>query len=406
MAMRPYDSSEQQPVAPTYFLTSIADFVDSITYRMLADGMVLPDVVAARAEVKEWSEWCSFWMRRAGAHEALGEEALARGYRLSAGEHFVRASLCAHYGQFLFFAFPEEKRRAVERKVRLYHRAAPLVHPPAQPLEIPSGKQELPAYLRVPVGDGPFPCAVLVGGLDAAKEDAHQFSDLCLRRGLATLAFDGPGQGESYYRGTLLGEGSSRSVSAAIDALARVGGIDSERIGVIGRSTGGSLAPYAAASDKRIKACVAWGAMYDLENFESIPPLVQEGFRFATGSADPRAAREAMRFINLAGVASRIACPLLVVHGGKDNITPPGNAERLIAETGGPSELRLFADSIHCNHDVAHIVRPEMADWLAAQLGAAPPLQATIPSKALERSSNSTDQESDATIPTAAAENV
>ena len=231
----------------------------------------------------------------------------------------------------------------------------------------------MPAFLRVPGGEGPFPCAVLIGGLDAAKEDAHQFSSLCVERGPATLAFDGPGQGETYYRGTLFGPGYHRAVSAVIDVLGQEPAIDGQRIGVVGRSTGGFPAPVAAVEDGRIRACVAWGAMYDLAEFDAIPPLVKQGYQFVTASPNLQAAKEAMRFVNLRGIAERISCPLYVVHGGKDNIAPPSNATRLVAEAQGPTVLRLFEKRAFTAITTwPSIIRPEMADWLAAQLGATP----------------------------------
>lgn len=354
-------------IAPTYLLTDIPAFVDSITYRMLADGMILQDVRAARGQVHDWAAWCPFWMDKAHEHEALADAALEKGYRLTAGEHLVRASLCAHYGQFLYFAFPEVKQAAVELKVELFARAAPLIRYPAEQIDIPH-TTPLASYLRVPDGPGPFPCLVFVGGLDAAKEDAYQFSTLCLDRGLAVLAFDGPGQGEAFYRGMLMDGEFHRSVSAVIDYLGTRPEIDAGRIGVAGRSTGGFLAPHAAALDDRIKACVVWGAMYQLDDFEDMPPLIKDGFQFVTASRDWDEAEQAMSFVNLTGFAERISCPFYVLHGGKDNITPPKNAERMIAEATGPTELHLYPDSIHCNHDVAYIARPDMADWLAANL--------------------------------------
>jgi 2,6-dihydroxypseudooxynicotine hydrolase len=153
-----------------------------------------------------------------------------------------------------------------------------------------------------------------------------------------------------------------------IDHLVGRDEIDSNRIAVIGRSTGGFLAPQAAALDDRIRACVAWGAMYDLKEFDIGPPLIKDGFQMVTRARDLDETRERVAFIDMEGVAERIECPLYVLHGGKDNITPPYNAERMIAEASGPTRLRLYPDSIHCNHDVAHIARPEMADWLAEQL--------------------------------------
>jgi 2,6-dihydroxypseudooxynicotine hydrolase len=357
-----------QHVAPTYWLTNIPEFVESITYRMLADGMLLQDIRAASEQVTDWAGWGPFWLDRARQHEKVGARMLAKGYRLSAGEHFVRASLCAHYGQFLYFAFPETKRELVELKAAVYRRATPLLDPPAEPFEVAFGGTSLPGYLRVPRASTPPPVVVHVNGLDAAKEDAHQFAGLCLARGLAVCVFDGPGQGEALYRGLRLGPDYHQAVSAVIDFLETRAEIDAQRVGVIGRSTGGFLAPQAAALDQRIKACVAWGAMYDLAEFDAGPPLIKDGFQLVTGSRNWDEAREAMRFVDLSPFADRISCPLYVLHGGKDNITPPYNAERMIASVKGPTELAFYPDSIHCNHDVAYIARPEMADWLALQL--------------------------------------
>ena len=65
-------------------------------------------------------------------------------------------------------------------------------------------------------------------------------------------------------------------------------------------------------------------------------------------------------------VASRIRCPLLVVHGGLDTITPLENATRLVQEAAGPVETLIWPDSGHCCHDRSHIVRPAMADFMFA----------------------------------------
>ena len=80
---------------------------------------------------------------------------------------------------------------------------------------------------------------------------------------------------------------------------------------------------------------------------------------------------DAVRFfecINLEGVAAGIRCPLLVVHGGLDTITPLENATRLMREAAGPVEALVWDDSGHCCHDRAHIVRPAMADFMVRHL--------------------------------------
>ena len=105
---------------------SIRDFTELFTYRMLADGVVLYDIHAAIAEVGDWSQWCAFWVDRAKEHESSADESQAQGDSLTAGEHLVRAALCAHYAQFMYFAYPEAKREAAELKVDLFKRAGSL----------------------------------------------------------------------------------------------------------------------------------------------------------------------------------------------------------------------------------------------------------------------------------------
>lgn len=356
-------------VSPTYLLTSVPAFVESITYRMLADGMILQDIRAAAEEIADWAHWSDFWLERAASHEALAGRTRELGYQLDAAEHLVRASLCAHYAQFLYFAYPEKKRHAAERKITLFGAAAGLLRPMAERLEIPFGSHRLPAYFRKPPGGGPFPCVILLGGLDAAKEDSHAFGTLCLERGLATLAIDGPGQGEAYYRGLTLTPDFPAAVGAAVQELSRRTDIRADRIGVLGRSLGGFLAAQAAALNPEIAVCVCWSALYDVGQIDRKPPLIQEGYAFITGSGDQASTKAATAFINLAGLAPRIRCPLYIVHGMRDNSVPYQQAERLAAEAQGPVTLRLVPDSIHCSHDFAHIVRPEMASWLATQLG-------------------------------------
>lgn len=360
-------------IAPTYLLTSVADFADSITERGLADGLIYRDIRRVKQDVADWKDWGDYWAERALEHEAAGDASLAGGHSLTAGQHFARASLCAHYGQFLLFEYPEVKERISELKVRLFAKAAPLISSPAERIDIPSSFGILPAFLRLPLeGSAPLPCVVHVGGLDAAKEDAYQFSNLCLDRGLAILTFDGPGQGETFYAGMRMGEGWHMAVSAVIGYLETRSEIDPGRIGMIGRSTGGFLAARATATDKRVQALAVWSAMYDLAAFDDIPPLVQDGYRFITESPDLASAKEAMRFVNMEGFAEQITCPMYVLHGGRDNIAPPYNAHRLVAEAKGPTTLSFYEDSIHCNHDVAHIERPAMADFLATQLHSLP----------------------------------
>jgi 2,6-dihydroxypseudooxynicotine hydrolase len=343
--------------------------------RMLSDGIPWADVEQARAAAVEdpQTDWFDFWMARSDEYAELGERALADAHRVSAGELLWLASLTAHYGQYMWFHDRARREHGQRRKVELFDRAAPHLKPRAERVEIQFEGATIPGYLRLPgsAGDGPFACCVLIGGLESTKEESHRFENLCLERGLATFAFDGPGQGEMFFE-VKLGPDFERYASAVLDELERRPEIDPARIGVLGRSLGGHYAPKAAACDDRFAACCAWGACFDLADLDSMPPRTRAGFHYATGIDDSERAREhLLASIDLAPVAARVFCPTLVLHGRHDAIFGPEQVEKFRRGlTGADLEIQVEEDGDHCCHNMGHIVRPRMADWLADRLGA------------------------------------
>ncbi|MCC6532714.1 MAG: alpha/beta hydrolase [Burkholderiales bacterium] len=345
----------------------VESIIDQGVHRFLADGVHYRDLLDIRAAIPAWPQWPEVWSRFAAAAEGRGVDALAKSLTRTAATELARAALYYHYAQNLFYDDERIKRATHDRKVAAFARAAPLLDPPLERVEIAFDGIMLPGYLRVPRGVRKPACVILLGGLDTTKEDYLGVNDLCAARGLATLAFDGPGQGETLFRMRWRAD-FERSIAAVLDYLETRSEIDSARIGIIGRSTGGFYAPKIAALDARIRAAVAWGAMYHLRNLATIPEVTREGFVYVCGSRDVGAALEFFRCIDLEGFAGRITCPLMVVHGGLDTITPIDNAKRLMAEARGPVEALIWDDSGHCCHDRAHIVRPAMADFMLRRL--------------------------------------
>ena len=174
-----------------------------------------------------------------------------------------------------------------ERAVELFDRAAPHFVHAGERVEIPLDDARIPGYLRLPAAaaEGPVPCCVLIGGLESTKEESHLFENLCLDRGMATFAFDGPGQGELFFDVKLVPD-FERYSSAVLDHLVGRPELDADRIGVLGRSLGGHYAPKAAAGDERFAACCAWGACFDLSDLPEMPEHTRHGFIYATGIAD------------------------------------------------------------------------------------------------------------------------
>ncbi len=112
------------------------------------------------------------------------------------------------------------------------------------------------------------PVVAMAVGLDSTKEEGDAYEAPFLARGVATLIFEGPGQGEAQYDFPIRGD-YEVPVKAVLDYIETRGDLDASRIGMWGVSLGGYYAPRAAAFDGRIKACIAlggpfnWGANWD-----------------------------------------------------------------------------------------------------------------------------------------------
>ncbi|MBX6425833.1 MAG: alpha/beta hydrolase, partial [Variibacter sp.] len=311
--------------------------IDQGIHRFLADGVHYRDLMDIRVAAPDWKAWPETWSKWAEEAEKRGEAALAANAKLTAATEFARASLYYHYGQYMLFDDLALKKRIHDKKRDSFKRAAPLFEVPMERVEIPFDGIRMAAYFRVPAGVKKPPCVILLGGLDTTKEDYLTVADLCLKRGLATLAFDGPGQGETLFEMRWRTD-FERAVVAAIDYLETRPEIDRDRIGIIGRSMGGCYAPKTAAIDKRIKALVAWGAMYHLRNLAEVPKHTLEGFMFVSNSRTLEEAKNFYASVDLSRYAPKITCPTLVVHGGLDTITPMDNAISLAKDVKGPVE--------------------------------------------------------------------
>src|SRR5258705_132781 len=115
-------------------------------------------------------------------------------------------------------------KRAHMKAVECRNRALPHLDPPGERVEMPYEGGHLYGNLRKPQATGnPSnrarpPVVVMCMGLDSAKEEMHDYENRFLRRGLATLAFDGPGQGEAEYDFAICPE-YEKPVKAGIDWL-------------------------------------------------------------------------------------------------------------------------------------------------------------------------------------------
>jgi dipeptidyl aminopeptidase/acylaminoacyl peptidase len=339
--------------------------------RFVANGVPLADFQEVTASVSRWEDWCDAWSARARIHEELGNKALAGGYKFSAGQHFTRAAVCYHFGKFLFVNDMAQLREAHRRAVECRNKALPYLDPPGERVAIPYEGKSLYGNLRKPKGVAKPPIVVMCMGLDSAKEEMDDYESRFLARGIATLAFDGPGQGEAEYDFAICPE-YEKPVRAVVDHIVTRSDVDGSRIGVWGVSLGGYYAPRAAAFEKRFKACVALSGPFQRSgDFTGRPQMNVEAFRVRSKSANlEEAGQVALRF-TLAECAKNITCPIYIVAGTKDRLTPHTHAEKLAAAVSGPCVLSIIEGGNHVVNNLWYRYRDQTADWMATQLGVA-----------------------------------
>jgi 2,6-dihydroxypseudooxynicotine hydrolase len=338
--------------------------------RFVANGVNLTDFEEVTAGLARWEDWCAAWCARAAVHEALGRDALAAGHGLSAGEHLTRAGVYYHFAKFVFVNDLAQMRAAHLKAVECRTLALPHLRPPGERVLVPYQGKHLAGILRRPAGIARPPVVVMIMGLDSCKEEMETNEGVFLARGLGTLAFDGPGQGEAEYDFPIRGD-YEVAIAAVADWLASRADIDSARIGLWGVSLGGYYAPRAAAFEPRVKACVALSGPYDwAEAWDGLPQLTREAFRVRSHLNTAEEAKRHAATLTLKGAAARIKCPLCVVAGKLDRIVPWEHAQRLAKEASGPVEFLLVEDGNHVVNNRIYRYRPQTVDWMAKQLGA------------------------------------
>lgn len=343
--------------------------IDNWAPRFIANGVDYNDFQRVTRSIEHWEDWCQAWSECGKVHAQMGEQAETTGNGVSAAYHYLHASMAYHFGKFLFVSHPAELREAHEHTVRDYQRALPYFDFPGEHVAIPYEKgANLYGILRRPARKEKAPVVILVPGLDSVKEELHNYGDDFLRRGMAVLALDGPGQGELEFDLPMRHD-YEVPVRYAIDYLAGRPDVDAGRVGLMGVSLGGYYASRTAAFEPRLRAVIENCGDYNFSaHFERLPKLTRETFTARTRSASEAEARVKLQAFSLAGILAKICCPFLVIMGRLDRLVPAEEAERIVAEAGTSAELWMFEDGNHVCNNIPFKHRPQQADWMRQKL--------------------------------------
>jgi pimeloyl-ACP methyl ester carboxylesterase len=335
--------------------------------RFIQNGVDYSDFVRTTARIDAWEQWLDEWSRTADEHEAYALESEAVGRGRTAGEAWLRASVCRHFGKYLWTLDPELAAAATHRSVEAMRKAHHHLDPDAERIEAPLDGARVVANLRHPPDVRQAPLVVLIPGLDSTKEEFFFLEQAYLARGMATLSMDGPGQGETGLEIPIRPD-FEVGVAPLLDAIADRKDLDHDRISAMGVSLGGYYAPRVAAFEPRIKAVVGLSGPFCFgETWEGLPPMTRETFALRSRAATDEEARERAMALDLTGVCERIEVPALYVTGKLDRLIPWQQTERQAQRTRG-GQFVCYPDGNHGCSNKPYRARPAIADWMGEQL--------------------------------------
>ena len=331
--------------------------------------------------------WIERWSALARKVEGFAARDEAAGHALSAGKKYLRACVYWQSAERMASHKSAQKPAMYRSMLDCFGRGVRLRGEPLEFIDLPYEGTTLPALFYRAPGDGRRPAMIHFDGFDVTKEWMH----LCgiarefAARGVSTLMVDHPGIGGALrLQGMPVNHDTERWAAAALDWLEKRPDVDARRVGVIAMSLGGYYAPRAAAFETRLAACVAWGARWDNAGSHgrilrdpnaarSVTNWLEHAlWYYGAGTADE--AHEKIAKMTLEGIAGRIKCPLLVVHGANDRQVPFEQAERTVREaTASPrAELRVFTaeegGAEHVGGDLFSPTIDYIADWVAEVL--------------------------------------
>jgi len=324
--------------------------------------------------------WTRAWGGAADQVRDAATRAEREGRNQDAAALYSRASGLYFMGRFPCPNHPAKERCAVAER-ETYLAAARFWKPPIERIAVPfAGRagegREVIGLLRRPPGVARPRVVVMWGGVDAWKEQMTVMSDAFLARGLATIAMDNAGTGESPVKGVV---DADRQFVAMFDWAAAQADLDAARVGCLGRSFGGYWATRLAhLHPERIAGAVNWGGgahfMYQRDWVEAsrfpdsyLMELVETRSRMLGASNDAEYIEFFERLSLLKqDILDRPCAPLLLVNGKEDKQCPIADVHLLI-EHGSPKSVRLFPGG---HMGITPQTLPTIVTWLADRVAA------------------------------------
>jgi cephalosporin-C deacetylase-like acetyl esterase len=340
---------------------------------------VAGDVVSIRANVKKYDDVSGEYAKIAVKREEMAKRAEDEGHLVTAGDNYYAASIFYGFAMFPIHEDDHETNIAYDaKKTECYDKFIKYSQRPVRKVEIPFERKSLPAILHLPTNrTGKVPCVVDITGMDGFKEQQNPLcGEKLLARGMAVLALDIPGQGECLIRDIrCTADNVARAGKAAIDYLTKCPEIDANKIAASGISFGSFWVTMMAAYDNRFKA-VAGRLFCHEPGFNTIfnvaQPAYKARFIWMAGYDKEEEFDKYAQTLTWKGQADKIKCPVLLIGGEFDELSPIGYTYDLYNEIKTPKKMVVYKGQTHSLHNAYVDAATLTADWISDRLEGKP----------------------------------
>jgi pimeloyl-ACP methyl ester carboxylesterase len=373
---------------------------------LIMDGCPLGEISATTSLIEEGDRdgWYLQWTATAERVAGYADESARAGHTISASDAYLRASSYYRAAYLPLYGSPVDPRlvEAFDKETDTFQKAAALMTPPVEAVEIPFEGTTLPGYFcQVDDTGRPRPTLIVTNGYDSTINELYLDFAAVLPRGYNLLLYDGPGQGRVLIKqGLVMRPDWENVVKPVVDYALTRPEVDPEKIAIMGISLGGYLAPRAASSEHRLAACIADPALWDvleaakarfsalpkdvLEKLPDVDPnvlepivehiqktpalrwaIIQRGF-WVHGINSLSEYLKLAEDYSLKEVVSQIRCPTLLTWAESDPLS--WNAELIYDRLTSQKELVRFYDAEgagdHCETKTRPLFHQRAFDWL------------------------------------------
>lgn len=213
--------------------------------------------------------------------------------------------------------------------------------------EFSSGGLKIEAITFRPRKEGRFPSLMLIPGYQQTALSVLNLGVMFASEGFASLAITQPGWGKSQGKPDYVGPNTLRVLTEAFKKFKREPFVDSKRMGLYGHSRGGMAAALLSTRLDGLRAAILAAGIYDFKrNYEEVKlEGIKRNMELETGMTD-KAIKERSAILRM----EKLKCPVLILHGEKDENVPISQAIYLrdrLTQLKKEFEIKLFPDLNH-----------------------------------------------------------